>query len=97
MTTTTPATTPDARAMPTIEALYAAGDSVKSGDEAAFEIILRGAAPGSDVSVRQLASSSSPSAASADELSCIHRESQLTTSGQLTGATLGFREPGRRV
>ena len=55
MTTTTPATTPDARAMPTIEALYAAGDSVKSGDEAAFEIILRGAAPGSDVSVRQLA------------------------------------------
>ena len=55
MTTTTPATTPDARAMPTIEALYAAGDSVKSGDEAAFETLLRGADGGGDVSVRQLA------------------------------------------
>ena len=55
MTTTTPATTPDARAMPTIEALYAAGDSVKSGDAAAFDVILRGADGGSDVSVRQLA------------------------------------------
>ena len=39
----------------TIEALYAAGDSVKSGDEAAFSVLLRGADGGSDVSVRQLA------------------------------------------
>ena len=50
------ATTPDARATPpTIEALYAAGDSVKSGDEAGFEVLLRGADGGGDVSVRQLA------------------------------------------